>query len=76
MVKDVTAKKHRYVMSLVTEYIGFCECARSGTEIYKAIFVEQAKALNITEGIEIWDPDREAWQVVWFLTFFLVQIFV
>ena len=66
MVKDVTAKKHRYVMSLVAEYVGLCECARSGTEIYQALFVEQAKALNITEGIEIWDPNREAWQVFWF----------
>ena len=64
MVSDVTAKKHRYVMSLVTEYVSFCQCASSSFTIYQDLFVDQAKALNITEGIEVWDPNRQPYEVM------------
>lgn len=61
MVKDVTMKKHRYVMSMVAEYVSFCECARSSTIIYST-YLDTARSLNLTDGIEIWDANRQPYQ--------------
>jgi len=63
MVKEVTVKKHRYVMSMVAEFVSFCECARSSTIIYSS-YLDTARSLNLTEGIEIWDANRQPFQAV------------
>jgi len=62
MVAEVNMKKHRYVMSLVTEYVSFCTCAGSDQAITQALFVDNAKKLNITDGIEIWDSNRQPYE--------------
>jgi len=63
MVKDVTMKKHRYVMSMVAEFVSFCECSRSSQIIYSS-YLDTARNLNLTEGIEIWDANRQPFQAV------------
>jgi len=62
MVEKVTMRKHRYVMSLVTEFVSFCECARSSGEIYNALFVQSARALNLTDMVEVYDNSRMPYQ--------------
>merc|ERR1712033_156930 len=62
MVASVNAKKYRYVMSLVTEYVSFCECARSSDTIYRAIFLQSANSLNLTDSIEVWDASRKPYE--------------
>merc|ERR1719361_3407029 len=62
MVYDAMMKKYRYVMSLVTEYIGFCQCADVADQTYKAVFVESARRLNMTDAIEVWDANRPPWE--------------
>merc|ERR1712087_847589 len=58
MVYEATMKKYRYVMSLVTEYISFCQCADSSTRTYNTVFVDSARRLNMTDYIEVWDSSR------------------
>jgi len=62
MVNDAMMKKYRYVMSLVTEYIGFCQCADVSQQTYQAVFVESARRLNMTDYIEVWDANRQPYQ--------------
>jgi len=62
MVYDAMMKKYRYVMSLVTEYIGFCQCADVSQQTYQAVFVESARRLNMTDYIEVWDANRQPYQ--------------
>merc|ERR1711963_275617 len=62
MVYDAMMKKYRYVMSLVTEYIGFCQCADVSQQTYQAVFVQSARALNMTDYIEVWDANRQPYQ--------------
>nr|KAG5710094.1 hypothetical protein BaRGS_030170 [Batillaria attramentaria] len=62
MVRDVTAKKHRFAMSLVAEFVSTCECARSSDLIYQALFIQQAQALNLTDGMDIWDSTRQPYE--------------
>merc|ERR1712154_1513 len=49
MVYEATMKKYRYVMSLVTEYIAFCQCAASSPRTYNTVFVDSARRLNMTD---------------------------
>lgn len=49
VMKDVTMKKHRYAMSVMTEFTSMCACARESITIYQTMFVESAKSLNLTE---------------------------
>jgi len=58
MVYEAMMKKYRYVMSLITEFIGFCQCADVGTQTYQAVFVENARRLNLTDGIDVWDSTK------------------
>jgi|ERR1711963_12005 len=62
MVQDAMMKKYRYVMSLVTEYISFCQCADVSTQTYNAVFVESARRLNMTDYIQVWDANRLPYQ--------------
>jgi len=62
MVYDAMMKKYRYVMSLVTEYIGFCQCADVSQQTYQAVFVNSARSLNMTDYIEVWDANRQPYQ--------------
>jgi len=58
MVYEAMMKKYRYVMSLITEFIGFCQCADVGTQTYQAVFVENARKLNLTDHIDIYDSTK------------------
>jgi len=48
IMKSVTEKKHKYVMYLMTEFVSICACAQSSYNIYNAMFVANAQALNMT----------------------------
>merc|ERR1719210_953655 len=41
VMKEVTMKKHKYAMGVMTEFASMCECLGSST--YQTMFVENAK---------------------------------
>ncbi|XP_076451250.1 uncharacterized protein LOC143287192 [Babylonia areolata] len=61
LVKNVSAKKTRFAMSIVTEFISMCECGRSSNAIYSSVFLESAKSLNLTDTMDMTD-DRLPYQ--------------
>jgi len=48
IMKSVADKKHKYVMYTMTEFVSICACAQSSYNIYNAMFVANAQALNLT----------------------------
>merc|ERR1712154_542869 len=56
VMKEVTMKKHKYAMGVMTEFTSMCQCLESGATTYQAMFVESAKALNMTDimDLEVW----------------------
>ncbi|GFS08597.1 hypothetical protein ElyMa_001278300 [Elysia marginata] len=54
VMKDATMKKHRYAMSVMTEFTSMCACASQSLTIYQSMFVENAKSvennLQVIEG--------------------------
>ncbi|KAK3705499.1 hypothetical protein RRG08_041374 [Elysia crispata] len=55
VMKDATMKKHRYAMSVMTEFTSMCACASQSLTIYQSMFVENAKALNLTDVADMDD---------------------
>ncbi|RUS82972.1 hypothetical protein EGW08_009257 [Elysia chlorotica] len=49
VMKDATMKKHRYAMSVMTEFTSMCACASQSLTIYQSMFVANAQALNLTD---------------------------
>lgn len=62
LVKNVTMKKQRYAMTLVTEYVSFCECGSSATQVYNALFIQNARNLNLTDSIDMYDTSKQPYQ--------------
>merc|ERR1711963_739406 len=56
VMKEVTMKKHKYAMGVMTEFTSMCQCLDSGYKTYQAMFVESARALNMTDimDLEVW----------------------
>lgn len=50
---NVTMRKHRYAMSVMTEFTSMCACARESYNIYQTMFIESAKALNLTDVVDM-----------------------
>merc|ERR1712002_256420 len=55
VMKQVTMKKHRYAMSVMTEFTSMCACAQQSFTIYQTMFVENAKAANLTDIMDLSD---------------------
>merc|ERR1711913_55867 len=49
VMKQVTMKKHRYAMTVMTEFTSMCACLGESFTIYQSMLVENAKALNLTD---------------------------
>ena len=62
MVRTVTIKKHRYVMSMVSEFVSACYCAETSYAV-GAQYLELAVSLNLTDKADVWDPNRLPYQV-------------
>lgn len=52
---QVTTRKHRYAMSLMTEFVSMCSCAESSYNIYQTMFVNNAKLINMTDVVDLND---------------------
>jgi len=50
---EVTMKKHRYALSVMTEFTTMCSCLQSSVQIYQSMFVETAKAANMTDVVDL-----------------------
>jgi len=59
VMKQVTMKKHRYAMSVMTEFTSMCACAQQSFTIYQTMFVENAKATNMTDVMDLNDWARK-----------------
>merc|ERR1719461_2186730 len=53
VMKEVTMKKHKYAMGVMTEFASMCECLGSSTATYQTMFVENAKTLNMTDIMDL-----------------------
>jgi len=53
VMKEVTMKKHKYAMGVMTEFASMCECLGSSTATYQTMFVENAKTLNMTDVMDL-----------------------
>jgi len=53
VMREVTMKKHRYAMSVMTEFTSMCACAQQSVTIYQTMFVESAKTLNLTDVVDL-----------------------
>merc|ERR1711963_1017960 len=51
VMKEVTMKKHKYAMGVMTEFASMCECLGSSTATYQTMFVENAKTLKMTKSV-------------------------
>jgi len=49
VMREVTMKKHKYAMSVMTEYTALCACLGQTYNIYQTMFVENARAANLTD---------------------------
>merc|ERR1711970_570850 len=59
VMKQVTMKKHRYAMSVMTEFTSMCACAQQSFTICQTMFVENAKATNMTDVMDLNDWARK-----------------
>merc|ERR1712244_201204 len=57
VMKAVTMRKHRYALSVMTEFTTMCACLKESYTIYQSMFVETARAANMTDVIDL---DQEA----------------
>merc|ERR1712156_23314 len=57
VMAEVTMKKHRYAMGVMTEFTTMCACLKESYTIYQSMFVETARAANMTDVIDL---DQEA----------------
>jgi len=53
VMKQVTARKHRYAMSVMTEFTSMCSCLKESYTIYQSMFVENAKRANMTDIVDL-----------------------
>jgi hypothetical protein len=55
VMKQVTMRKHRYAMSVMTEFTTMCACLKESYTIYQSMFVENAKRANLTDIVGLDD---------------------
>ncbi|GFO16177.1 hypothetical protein PoB_004268200 [Plakobranchus ocellatus] len=53
VMRDATMRKHRYAMSVMTEFTSMCACAEQAFTIYQSMFVENARTLNLTDVVDL-----------------------
>jgi len=53
VMKEVTMKKHKYAMGVMTEFTSMCQCLDSGYETYQSMFVKSARTLNMTDIVDM-----------------------
>merc|ERR1712121_325279 len=53
VMNEVTMKKHRYAMGVMTEFTSMCACLGESMTIYQTMFVANAKAANMTDIIDM-----------------------
>merc|ERR1712066_512845 len=53
VMKAVTMRKHRYALSVMTEFTTMCACLKESYTIYQSMFVENAKTFNMTDIIDL-----------------------
>lgn len=62
VMKEVTMRKHQYAMNVMTEFTSLCACTESSLQIYQTMFVENAKALNLTNFVDYADKNYMPYQ--------------
>merc|ERR1711879_73312 len=53
VMMEVTMKKHRYALSVMTEFTSMCACLDSSINIYQDMFVATARQLNMTDVVDM-----------------------
>jgi len=53
VMAEVTMKKHRYAMGVMTEFTSMCACLKESYTIYQSMFVQNARAANMTDVIDL-----------------------
>lgn len=53
VMQEVVMKKKRYAMSVMTEFTSMCACLGESLNIYQAIFVQGARAMNMTDVVDV-----------------------
>merc|ERR1712154_463025 len=53
VMKAVTMRKHRYALSVMTEFTTMCACLKESYTIYQSMFVENAKTFNMTDIVDL-----------------------
>merc|ERR1711936_383193 len=53
VMMEVTMKKHKYAMGVMTEFTSMCQCLDSGYETYQSMFVKNARTLNMTDIVDM-----------------------
>merc|ERR550525_1095850 len=59
VMAEVTMKKHRYALSVMTEFTTMCSCLQDSVQIYQSMFVETARATNMTDIIDLEEEARK-----------------
>jgi len=55
VMAEVTMKKHRYAMGIMTEFTSMCACLKSSYDTYQSMFVQNARAANMTDIVDLDD---------------------
>jgi len=53
IMNEVTMKRHRYAMGVMTEFTSMCGCLQSQLTTYQSMFVANAHALNMTDVYDL-----------------------
>merc|ERR1712066_14987 len=53
VMKEVTMKKHKYAMHVMTEFTTMCACLEQSYTIYQSMFVDNAKKANLTGVMDL-----------------------
>merc|ERR1712032_496130 len=53
VMAEVTMKKHRYAMGVMTEFTSMCACLKESYDTYQSMFVQNARAANMTDIVDL-----------------------
>jgi len=53
VMAEVTMKKHRYAMGVMTEFTSMCACLKESYDVYQSMFVQNARAANMTDIVDL-----------------------
>merc|ERR1712154_255740 len=59
VMAEVTMKKRRYALSVMTEFTTMCSCLQDSVQIYQSMFVETARATNMTDIVDLEEEARK-----------------